>query len=330
MSARNIKIKGDTYMKKIITILGILFLSMVAKTEACDYCMLSQGLSPLQTTTGIGVRIDERYTVLDKMYKGTTKVDNPGNKETHLTTQVTGFYAINPDITVLAVVPYVKRTHKEWHEHMGELELHQGKASGIGDIVLMGRYAFYRRHELDTTTILAGQVGVKLPTGATDEKDDMGETMDAHAQPGTGSTDILLGLNLSHAIGRFTMAANMLYSINGRGETGDVKHEFGDWFTYDLTGIYRIYPATPPGPTVSFALGIAGEVRGKEKRAGQTVGGDGHTVYLNTGLLFIPHPKWILELNYRPAIYHDLPALPDGDAQMGEDYKATLSLTYLF
>src|SRR4030067_2997349 len=216
-------------------------------SHACDYCLLTQGLSPLQTTTGLGIRIDERYTALSSMYSGTDKVYNPGNKETHLTTQVTGFYAINPDLTALVVVPYVRKTMKEWDEGMGMFM--EGKATGLGDIALMGRYIFYKRHELASTTLLAGQAGVKLPTGATDKKDDMGDVMDAHIQPGTGSTDLLLGVNLSHATGRFTLATNLLFFINGEGETGDAKHEFGDTLNYDVTGIYRIYPDPPPGAT---------------------------------------------------------------------------------
>ena len=295
-------------------------------SHACDYCLLTQGLSPLQTTTGLGIRIDERYTVLNSMYNGTDKVDNPGNKETHLTTQVTGFYAINPDLTALVVIPYVRKTMKE--EDGGVFV--EGKATGLGDLALMGRYTFYKRHDLASTTLLAGQAGVKLPTGATDKKDDMGDVMDAHIQPGTGSTDLLLGVNLSHATGRFTLATNLLFFINGEGETGDEKHEFGDMLNYDVTGIYRIYPDTPPGPTVSLALGIAGEWRAKEKEDGVDIGINGHVVFLNTGLLFIPGPKWIAELNYRPAIYHDLPVISGGEDQMGEDYKATLSLTRLF
>lgn len=51
--------------------------------HACEYCLLTQGLSPLQTTTGLGIRIDERYTVLSDVYDGKDKIDNPGNKETH-------------------------------------------------------------------------------------------------------------------------------------------------------------------------------------------------------------------------------------------------------
>ncbi len=294
---------------------------------ACEYCLLTQGFSPLQTTTGLGIRIDERYTVLKDLYHGTDKVDNPGNKETFLAMQITGFYAINPELTALVVVPYVRKTMKDWNEGMSMFM--EGKGIGLGDIALMGRYTFYKRHELASTTLVAGQLGVKLPTGATDKKDNMGMPMEAHIQPGTGSTDLLLGLNLSHAAGRVTLATNLLYFINGEGETGDAKHEFGDTLNYDVTGIYHIYPAMPPGPTVSVALGIAGEWRGNETEDGANIGGKGHVVYLNTGILFIPGPKWIVELNYRPAIYHDLPVTPDGEEQMGEDYKAVLSLTHL-
>lgn len=316
------------YLWTIVSPIISMFVLWADLSHACEYCLLTQGLSPLQTSTGIGIRIDERYTLLNSMYNGTDKVNNPGNKETFLTTQITGFYAINPDLAALVVVPYVRKTTKEWDDTAGMFA--EGKATGLGDIALMGRYIFYKRHELASTTLLAGQAGVKLPTGATDKTDNMGNFMDAHIQPGTGSTDLLLGLNVSHATGRFTLSTNLLYFINGEGETGDAKHEFGDTLNYDVTGIYRIYPDMPPGPTVSLALGIAGEWRGDETEDGANIGGKGHVVYLNTGILFIPDPRWIAELNYRPAIYHDLPVVAGGEAQMGEDYKAALSLTHLF
>jgi hypothetical protein len=316
-------------MKKMATAFYAIGFLLSATTAgfSCDYCLLSQGLSPLQTTAGVGLRIDERYTELDKMYSGRKEMDT-GNRVTHLTTQATAFYAINPDLTAMVIVPYVRRTMKEWDDMMAMYM--KGDARGLGDIVAMGRYTFYRRHTLDATTMLAGVAGVKFPTGDTDEKDDMGNYMDAHIQPGSGSTDMLLGLNLSHAWGRFTLASNLLYSVNGEGEAGAVRHEFGDSLNYDATVVYRIHPATAPGPTVSLAFGLAGEWRDKEKTDGATEDGtEGHVVYLTTGVLFMPNPHWIVELNYRPSIYHYLPAGPSGEGQMGESYKVTASLTYL-
>jgi hypothetical protein len=297
---------------------------------ACDYCMLSQGLSPLQTSTGIGIRIDERYSVLSHLYEGRDKIDNPGNKESFLTTQATVFYAINEDLTALLVIPFSVKKMTEVDETTGETV--KGTATGIGDLSLMGRYTFFKRHQLDSTSLIAGLIGVKFPTGATDKTDDAGELMDSHIQPGTGSTDVLLGLNLSYALGRFTLAANPLYVIPGQGEALDQQHKFGNMFNWDVTGIYRIYPAMPPGPTVSLALGVAGEWRGKETQDDINIGGQGNVVYLNTGVLYIPFPKWIAELNYRPAIFHDLPPPPPtgGETQLGEDYKLLLSLTHVF
>jgi hypothetical protein len=297
---------------------------------ACDYCQLTQGLSPLQTSTGIGLRLDERYSRLTHQYEGTDKVDNPGNKETFLTTQATVFYAINEDLSALVVIPYSVKTSKEVEE--GTDESVHGSSNGLGDISLLGRYNFFKRHQLDSTALISGLFGVKFATGATDKKNNDGELMDAHIQPGTGSTDLFLGLNLSYALGRFTLAANPLYVIAGQGEALDQEHQFGNTFSWDVTGIYRVYPATPPGQTVSVALGLAGEYRGNETQDGVNIGGQGNVVYLNTGLLYIPHPKWIAELNYRPAIYHELPAPPPsgGETQLGEDYKAVISITHVF
>jgi hypothetical protein len=297
----------------------------------CDYCMLSQGLSPLQTSTGVGVRLDVRSTVLDDLYDGSSKVDNPGNKETYLTTQLTGFYAINPELTALLVVPYSKKTMREIEDATGDVVT--GDSTGLGDLSLFGRYIFLTRHALDSTTLLAGQLGIKFATGATDAKNDAGEFMDAHIQPGTGSTDVLLGLNGSHAVGRSTLSSSILYTFSGEGEAGDTTHQFGDMLNYDVTGLYRIYPATPPGPTVSVAVGIAGEQRGDETIDGANVGGSGHVVYLNTGLLYIPAPKWVLEFNYRPAIYHNVALITEEGApgpMLGEKYKMVLSATHTF
>jgi hypothetical protein len=277
----------------------------------------------------MGLRVDERYVVLDKLYNGTEKAPNPGNKETHLVTQFTGFYTVNPDLTILGVVPYVRRTTKEWDA--AEMTFNKGNSSGLGDISLFGRYAFFSRHDLDSTTIVAGLAGVKLPTGATNARNDMGVYMDSHIQPGTGSTDALLGLNISHSVDRFTLAANALYGVRNEGAAGDTKHQFGNGVNYDVTGLYRLYPATPPGPTTSIAFGVAGEQRDREKLNGVTMSGsEGHVIYLNTGLLVMPFPRWIMEFNYRPAIYHNLPATTNGAPQLGEDYKVTLSLTTFF
>lgn len=330
-------------MKKLITILSILIAAVAAKTEACDFCLLSQGISPLETMHGGGIRVNERYTLLDNVYKGTDKAANPGVKEEFWTTEVTGFYGITGDFMLIAVVPY-KKTKMD-----GELMVNAdgtldkdpmtGSRSGLGDIALLGRYSFIKIHSLDTTTTVAGLAGVKFATGSTNGKtSDGAEYLDSHIQLGTGSTDILLGVSVSHAIQKFSVSANLLDVIPGKGKFGDTTHKFGNTLNYDLTAKYRVYPDVfaPMGPQIFLALGVNGEARGKEKvditdpnTGDKTYTTDpnsgGNTVYLSPGIQLVFAPHWVFELSYQHAVYHNL-----NGTQLGEKYKTTGGVTYLF
>jgi hypothetical protein len=94
-------------------------------------------------------------------------------------------------------VPYVIRTHSTYGEYDSTAPLpptSSSRSSSIGDIRLTGAYqGFLPLHNLGL------QLGIKLPTGqyGTAVKFDSGPAagtpLDASLQPGTGSTDILLG-----------------------------------------------------------------------------------------------------------------------------------------
>jgi hypothetical protein len=308
-------------------------ISVSGSSLACDFCLLSQGISPLDTMKGAGIKISERYTVLDQVYQGTSEKTNPGAKETHWTTELTGFYGLTPEFMVLAVVPYKKG------KTTGEPDLSvpppvldttmAGDASGLGDVALMGRYTFLKSETPDTTTIMAGVAGIKFATGSTDAKTSDGMSyLDSHLQPGTGSTDYLLGLSYSHSLQRFSLSANLLGTITTEGKFGTTKHQFGNALNYDVTGKYRIAPEAfaPTKPQLFLALGINGEVREREKEDGATVpDSGGNTVYLSPGLQLVLAPHWIVELSYQHAIYHNLYG-----TQLGETYKAIGGVTYLF
>jgi hypothetical protein len=94
-------------------------------------------------------------------------------------------------------VPYVIRTHSTYGPYDSTQPLpptSNSRSSSIGDIRLTGAYqGFLPLHNLGL------QLGIKLPTGqyGTAVKFDSGPAagtpLDASLQPGTGSTDILLG-----------------------------------------------------------------------------------------------------------------------------------------
>ena len=320
-------------MKKLITILSILIAVIAAKTEACDFCILSQGISPLETLKGAGIRINERYTNMESVYKGAEEVTNPGAKEEYWTTEITGFYGITEDAMLLTVIPY-KKTKVDGHLHVhedGEVELEsvKGGASGLGDIAVLGRYTFFKTHTIDTTTSIAGIAGIKFPTGKTDAKTDDGmEYLDSHLQLGTGSTDFLLGLSMSHAVQRLSLSANLLGAITTEGKAGDTKHQYGNTLNYDITAKYRVHPAVfaPLSTQLFFSLGLNGELREREKGNGtELVNSGGHTIYLTPGVQVVVAPHWVLELSYQHPVYHNLYG-----TQLAEDYKVNGGVTYLF
>jgi len=273
--------------------------------------------------------------LLDEVYRGTSKQTNPGAKEEHWTTEVTGFYSMTPEFMVMAIVPY------KYGKTSGELMLNPdgtvagldtagaGNASGIGDVAIMGRYTFLKQENPDSTNVMAGVFGIKFPTGKTDAKTADGlDFLDSHLQPGTGSTDYLLGLSFSHSLNRFSLSANLLGTITTEGKFGNTKHEFGNSLNYDVTGKYRVYPEafSPRQAQIFLALGLNGEAREREKVAGTTdPNSGGNTVYLSPGVQLVLAPHWVIDISYQQAVYHNLYG-----TQLGETYKAIGGVTYLF
>jgi hypothetical protein len=320
--------------KGILIVLAIVLMTAVASPgHACDFCLLSQGISPLDTMTGAGFKISERYTLLDQVYQGRSEKTNPGAKETHWTTELTGFYSITPQFMVMGIVPYKKG------KTSGEADMTAtppvldttmaGDASGLGDVALLGRYTFLKSEEPYSTDVLAAVFGIKFATGRTDVKTSDGMNyLDSHLQPGTGSTDYLLGVSYSHALQRFSLSANLLGTMPTEGKFGDRSHKFGNALNYDVTAKYRIAPEafTPTRPQWFIALGINGEVRDRETENGATVvDSGGNTTYLSPGIQLVLAPHWVVDVSYQYAVYHNLYG-----TQLGETYKVVTGVTYLF
>jgi hypothetical protein len=135
------------------------------------------------------------------------------------------------ELTFLAELPYVTREsiviEGEESEDTG-LPVHLGekdRSEGLGDLNLTGIYRFYRRGE----GYLGAVGGVKLPTGATKEKNLEGNRFEPELQPGTGSYDYTAGLAFlaERVAGKpLTVHGNVLYVIKTEGaqdfEAGDL------------------------------------------------------------------------------------------------------------
>lgn len=113
-------------------------------------------------------------------------------------------YSPNANWSFDVRVPYVIRTHSTYGEIDSTEPLpgsSSSRSSSLGDIKLIGSY-----QGLLATHNLGIQLGVKLPTGQYGDsvkfKDGpmAGEPLDASLQPGTGSTDIIVGVYYYKAI----------------------------------------------------------------------------------------------------------------------------------
>lgn len=337
-------------MKNIANILIGFLIGVSVPAAACDYCLLTQGISPLETSHGIGLRLDQRYTRLGVLLDSGQKIDNHDALETHRTTQLTAFYSPKPRVTLIGVVPFVRRFEREGeerdHHHddggallakissIGGLQHRarlatgppggHGTAYGVGDVVLLARIRAVERHDLASTFILSMQAGLRLPTGRTDVTNDEGEVLNAHIQPGTGAWSYLAGFAASYAYKRFNAAANGVVSLAGEGEVGDDRYEYGNAVNYDASLRYRISGALQSQANVYAALGIAGEYRQHEQLNGQALDDTGgNTLYLTPGLQVF-FRSLVFEVAFWRPIGRDL-----NGRQLGESFKTFAGVTYL-
>jgi len=144
-------------------------------------------------------------------------------------------YGVTDDLTVSIRLPYVERKNiREGEIEDGEAEAHaHGDSSGLGDILLFSQY---RVLKLDNTDV-AIHLGIKAPTGETDDKDDADHRFETEFQPGTGSWDYLIGGAISHVRDKFGYHANVLFNKTNEGSQST---EIGDILSYNLAMTYQL------------------------------------------------------------------------------------------
>ena len=108
-------------------------------------------------------------------------------------------YGLTNALQLSASVPYVARTHEHIESATGALE--RWNLHGIGDTLLQARYRFGGD--------FWAKAGVKLPTGSSTQTNGE-ERAEVPVQPGSGSTDTIVGLAYEGGIVRATHAEGPL------------------------------------------------------------------------------------------------------------------------
>lgn len=219
-----------------------------------------------------------------------------GNEGVHSTdklvsTSLSIAYGISDDFTLSVRMPYIERQNireSEIEDNEPEAHLH-GDSSSLGDLLMMGQYRLLETNNTD----LALQLGVKTPSGKTDEADKNGERFETEFQPGSGSWDFLAGVAITTVMDRIGYHANLLLNKTTEGAQ---KTKIGDVLTYNLAVTYRLNKAhkhlnnlSPPHIDVGWdaVLELNGQTRRRNKVFGlEKENSGGTTLFLSPGLRF--------------------------------------------
>ncbi len=323
---------------KIARILStILFVFLAESTYACDFCMLGQGVSPYLIGNNAGVTLESTLIQSNQVYDHNTSVSGNGKKEAWTLYSVTGFYSITPDWSAMITVPYVSKTNIDFdsttNTNPGVI------TSGLGDISLTGRYTLYNSHSPEGTVIGGLLFGVKLPTGSTSEKNEQGNPVDRHAQPGTGSYDLNLGFTSAYTGNGYQGTFDAVYSFSGKGKWNGRDHRYGNVLNASLKGYLKTSSEDVANHAFYVFTGPALEMTGKETGTQTDSGYDsnqenpssGGTVgYWSLGFYGVLQTTTIVNVGISKAIYHDMNFNSNFDADPAEDYKINLSVSFLF
>lgn len=181
---------------------SLLFIAQQAGASCGSaYCSVNTAWEALGATPKPGWTLDLRYEYLkqDTLRAGSSKTTPAGVPDTHdeistLNRNVNASldYAWNARWGVSWQVPYLQREHHHIHnDPLNGPEPEAWDISALGDVRMLGVYQYAYSPQQGAAAGL--RFGLKLPTGSTSERNAAGELAERTLQPGTGTTDLILG-----------------------------------------------------------------------------------------------------------------------------------------
>ena len=322
---------------KIVRSLILLTLFIVGEVTACDYCISSQGISPIEVGSS-GARYDARYLYLGKMYDDGKEIVNSSDaEETYITHQVSMYYHIGGKFSASLNLPFVNRyesgdgvpphgslentiVSSQTPQHSTSAKPYNYQVNGLSDIAVYGRYRLL--YDEESSFFMTVSAGVKLPTGATNAVNDEGELLNPHIQAGTGSTDPLLGLDMFYGGGDYSVSLNLMSCYP---TTGAQNYQFGTMLNYSINGKYNLLNFGEMNSIIA-AVGVSGELHAEETMNSEAVANTGgNTTYVFPGIQLLVGNMFTFDLSYHIPIIHELKG-----TQLGESYKVMAGAPYLF
>jgi len=183
---------------------ALLAASQVQASCGSAFCTLNTNWSTQGVWTEPGARVDLRYEYFnqDELYSGSDKASREEAESAHHREVETinrnlllnADYTFNETFGVSVNLPLVMREHTHLHlNHTDHVTLDPSSwdFTRLGDIRVLGRMQLSSDTSVNQAYGL--NLGVKLPTGSHEIANDQGKIAERSMQPGTGTTDAILG-----------------------------------------------------------------------------------------------------------------------------------------
>lgn len=213
---------------------------------ACIFLFGPQAISQTCCSGGVplsnnlGLPIEERgiwqlglnydYNNLNTLNAGSTKLDDNSRERITNSVLLSVAYSITDRFALETLFSWVNQTRtitQFGNENFTE-------TSGIGDAVLMAKYAFPEAVGVKSAVNIG--LGAKAPLGRSDLTNEDGFLLTADLQPGSGAWDALVWLSLSKAFDfrpSATFSGNFIYRLTGINNSylnNTSSYEFGNVF----------------------------------------------------------------------------------------------------
>lgn len=228
-------------------------------------------------------------------------------------------YGVTDRFQLSAIVPLVSRRGiaEGELEEPGEAEVEVlGNSFGFGDITIQGQY-----HLLSADhgfADIALNLGVKLPTGETNELEDDDSRFETEFQPGSGSTDILFGGSIGKSYGKWSINADAEYTLASEGSQDT---DLGDTIAAGAALSYA-FPFN-----AGASLSLSGELLFQDQQR-ETIGDEsdvnsgGTQVFIAPGLRYNSGKNWSVFGSIALPIHENLNGI-----QNDTDYRLATGVT---
>ena len=311
-------------LKKVFFVFGLVGFCIPSAQASCGsaFCSINTGVEAQGDGHDLQKHLDLRYEFIDQSQqrRGRNEVSGEFNSDDELEKRT-----INRNL--IATLDYPVNTRWVWsfqlplisrdHTHDALLEPESWQFTEIVDVRVTGRYML---NEPRRSTVNSGvKFGLKLPTGSFEITNSEGAEAERSLQPGTGTTDLLLGAFYTQPLA----SGQSSWFAEGLWQKPLAEHRHyrpGQRFSIDLGVRHTL------NDRLRILLQLNGLWRGREQgEAANPTDSGGTFVYLSPGLSYSLAGDLDVYGFFQQPLYQRV-----NGVQLTADWSAAMGITYGF